>query len=403
MTAFWLFAALMLLLSSVFFIIPFYLKKNKDDAVSRDELNKALYQERVQELKKETKEGLIDDQDELQIELKQSLLDDIPITQPIVFKDTFSTKLPLLVGVLFLCGLSLVLYFQLGHYSEVIAWQKNAARLPELSEKLMSESADAMTEQEMNDLVLSLRTKLQQTPNDAMGWLLLGKIALANRDIQTAQSAMEKAYRLTPDNIEMKLGYAQSLMLTGDETNQQTARNLLTQVIKKDHSNLQAFSLLAFDAFERGEFEKAISMWSIMKQSLPKDDNRILMLDRSIERAKIHGNIEPEKSISLNIELDPRVILPKNGVLIVSVHTPDGASMPIAAKQLAIDSFPVQVVLTDIDSMIPERKLSSLNELKVKARIDSDANVMTKEGDWFGESPNFNLGETSSILIDKQY
>ncbi|WP_325891999.1 c-type cytochrome biogenesis protein CcmI [Grimontia sp. NTOU-MAR1] len=398
---FWLITALMIVVSVGLFVLPIYRGKEQDEAASRDELNKAFFRDRMEELNEEADEGLVENQNELAVELKQSLLDDIPASE----KSATQSKVPFVVlvpGILIMIAMSYGLYNTMGNYREVVSWQETASRLPELSRRLMSDSNEPMTDEEMADLTLSLRTKLQQTPDDAMGWLLLGRIGLANRDVQTAEGAMAKAYNLMPGDSDVKLGYAQSLMLSGDEQNSNTARNLLREVIKADHGNLQAFSLLAFDAFERGAYEEAVAAWSTMKQLLPADDPRITMLERSIQRAEAQIGAGEGQSVSVTISLDDQVQLPSEGVLIVSVHSADGAPMPVAAKRIPLSQFPVEVELTDADSMIPERLLSSLPEVMVKARIDNDGNVMTRDGDWFGETVPFELGGSSQLVINQK-
>lgn len=398
---FWLITALMMLVSVGLFVLPIYRGKDQDEMASRDELNKAFFRDRMAELNEEAEEGLVENQNELALELKQSLLDDIPASE----KNVSQSKVPFVVlvpGILIMVVMSYGLYNTMGNHREVVSWQETASRLPELSRRLMSEAEEPMTDQEMTDLTLSLRTKLQQTPDDAMGWLLLGRIGLANRDIQTAEGAMAKAYNLMPDDSDVKVGYAQSLMMTGDEQNASVARNLLRDAIKQDHGNLQAFSLLAFDAFERGAYEEAIGAWSTMKQLLPADDPRITMLDRSIQRAEAQMGVGEGGSVTVTISLDEQVQLPDEGVLIVSVHSADGAPMPVAAKRLPLSRFPVEVELTDADSMIPERLLSSLPEVMVRARIDNDGNVMTRDGDWFGETAPFELGGSAQLMINQK-
>jgi hypothetical protein len=112
----------------------------------------------------------------------------------------------------------------------------------------------------------------------------------------------------------------------------------------------------------------------------------------------------PVGSVMVNVALDPAVILPAQGFLILSVHSADGAPMPIAARRMPLSSqFPIMVTLDDKDSMIPERKMSSLSEMIVKARIDSDGNVMTKQGDWYGQSDVLSLGTSTIVTINKQY
>ncbi len=261
----------------------------------------------------------------------------------------------------------------------------------------------------MNDLTLALRTRLHDNPNDATGWLLLGRIGMANRDADTAQGAMKRAYALEPGNPEIQLSYAQTLMLIGDPAKSDYARQLLRSVIKQDHTNIRAMSLLAFDSFERGDYLQAVSYWTMMKKMIGEDDPRAKMLDRSIERAQAQISqasqqaATPTKTVSVKVELDPSVSLPTQGVVIISIHSADGAPMPVAARRMPLSQFPITLTLSDSDSMIPERLMSSLPNMIVKARIDTDGNVMTKKGDWYGQSNVISLGGSTNVVIDKQY
>ena len=79
-------------------------------------------------------------------------------------------------------------------------------------------------------------------------------------------------------------------------------------------------------------------------------------------------------------QLDP------NAVLIVSVHRADGSPMPVAAARYPLGTFPRTVVLDDGNAMMQGQKLSSLDKLIVRVRVDSDGNVATRDQDWHGES-----------------
>ena len=61
------------------------------------------------------------------------------------------------------------------------------------------------------------------------------------------------------------------------------------------------------------------------------------------------------------------------------------------------------VVLDDGNSMMEGSKLSSLETLMVRARLDTDGNVSTRDGDWYGESEVVELGAPVTININKQY
>ncbi|BEI23751.1 c-type cytochrome biogenesis protein CcmI [Vibrio fluvialis] len=407
MTLFWISTLILVAIACVFIAIPLIQKKANNDTVLRDELNKAFYKDRLNELQEETAEGLVDNQQDLIADLKQSLLDDIPADKQATQQSQVSTLAVLVPSVLLVVLLSYGMYAKFGNYDKVEHWQQVSADLPQLTRKLMAPQGQGveLTDQEMEDLTLSLRTRLYYQPEDSTGWLLLGRIAMANRDMQTAIGAMKHAYALEPQDGDIQLGYAQALMLSDDEMDQTQARSILQRLAKRDYVDLRVYSLLAFDAFERADYPSAIQYWGLMQKMIGPNDSRYEMLTRSIDSAKrkMGEGVVEGKSVSVTISLADNVALPQNAVLIVSVHSADGAPMPIAAARYPLSSFPRTVVLDDNNSMMQGRKLSDLSTLMVRVRIDTDGNVSTKDGDWFGESQPVNLGEPVEVVINKQY
>ncbi|WP_192890176.1 c-type cytochrome biogenesis protein CcmI [Vibrio bathopelagicus] len=406
MTLFWI-STIILSLAAIFLVVlPFINKKANNDDVLRDELNKAFYKDRLDELEVEAEEGLVDNQQELIADLKQSLLDDVP-TQEKIKKTQISTLGVVVPSVILVLVVTYGMYFKFGALDKVQHWQEVSSNLPELSKKLMSSEGGALTDDELEDLTLALRTRLHYQPKDSTGWLLLGRIALANRDAQTAIDAMERAYKLEPKNEDVQLGFAQALMLSPDEAEQNQARLLLSRLVQNDYVDLRVFSLLAFDAFERQDYPGAVKYWSIMQQMIGPQDSRYEMLSRSIESAqKKMGDtmgVDQGKSVAVTLELAGDVNVDPKSVLVVSVHRADGSPMPVAAARYPLGTFPRTVVLDDGNSMMEGQKLSSLETLMVRARLDTDGNVSTRDGDWYGESEVVELGSPVTIDINKQY
>ena len=406
MTLFWI-STIILSLAAIFLIVlPFINKKANNDDVLRDELNKAFYKDRLDELEVEAEEGLVDNQQELIADLKQSLLDDVPAKQEMK-KTKISTLGVVVPSIILVVAVTYGMYFKFGALDKVQHWQEVSSNLPELSKKLMSSEGGALTDDELEDLTLALRTRLHYQPKDSTGWLLLGRIALANRDAETAKDSMERAYKLEPKNEDVQLGFAQALMLSPDEADQNQARLILSRLIQNDYVDLRVFSLLAFDAFERQDYPGAVKYWSIMQQMIGPQDSRYEMLSRSIESAqKKMGDVmgvDQGKSVAVTLELSGDVNADPNSVLIVSVHRADGSPMPIAAARYPLGTFPRTVVLDDGNSMMEGQKLSSLETLMVRARLDTDGNVSTRDGDWYGESEVVELGAPVTIDINKQY
>ncbi len=404
MTLFWISTVVLTLIACALVAMPLLKQKANNDEVLRDELNKAFYKDRLSELQEETEEGLVESQEDLISDLKQSLLDDIPGDKG--HKETKISPIAVLVpSVVLTVVLSYGLYYQFGASQEVVRWQEVSANLPDLSKKLMSSSSEPLSDQEMEDLTLALRTRLHYQPEDSTGWLLLGRIALANRDVTTAIDSMEKSYNLEPQDPDIMLGYAQALMLSQEELDQNTARSLLGQLVQQDRVDLRVFSLLAFDAFERQDYPAAIKYWGVMQQMIGPEDSRYEMLSRSIDSARkqMGEAVSPDKSVAVTISLAPEAQVDPNGVLIVSVHRADGSPMPVAAARYPLASFPRTVVLDDGNAMMQGSKLSSLDKLLVRVRVDSDGNVATRDHDWHGESGVVEFGQPVEVIINKQF
>ncbi|NNN98872.1 MULTISPECIES: c-type cytochrome biogenesis protein CcmI [Vibrio] len=405
MTFFWLSTLILTFFGCVFIALPILKNRANNDAALRDELNKAIFKNRLAELHEETQEGLVDSEQELIADLKQALLDDIPAQSVQGNSSHVSPMVVLIPSILLVVILSYGFYLKFGAASQVEQWQQVNANLPALSKKMMSPEGAALSDDEMDDLTLALRTRLHYQPQDATGWLLLGRIGLANRDIETSIGSMKKAYALDPKDADVKLGYAQALMLSQDELDQNQAREILTALVQQDYVDLRVFSLLAFDAFERQDYPAAMKYWRLMQQMIGPEDSRYEMLSRSIERAQ--SKMQPKaidgKMVPVTISLGDGVTLEQNAVLIVSVHSSDGAPMPVAAARYPLTQFPIKVVLDDSNSMVQGRKLSDLAQLIVRVRLDTDGNVSTKQGDWFGESAPMSLGQPVEVVINKQY
>lgn len=278
------------------------------------------------------------------------------------------------------------LYLKTGGLSQVQAWNQVEAQMPQLRARVANERAEPLSMEEVARLGLGLRTSLQHDAGNINDWMMLGRIGMALNNATTATQAFAKAYQLAPDNNEVRLGYAEVLTRSNDPQDNQLATQMLRTMVGQDHTNLRAMSLLAFNAFEQGDFKQAIGAWEVMLKLLPAGDSRTEVIKRSIAQAKSQAGQETT-TLGIEVSLSPDAAkkLPQQGMLIISVT--DGENpIPVAVKQLALSRFPLSVTLNDSDAMMPERLLSSLSRVKVRARISLDGTANAQPDDWFGES-----------------
>ncbi|VEI20493.1 Cytochrome c-type biogenesis protein CcmH precursor [Serratia plymuthica] len=400
--AFWLIIIVLLAGAAALLVVPAMRQGKQGAATSRDALNKALYQDRLHELEQDEDQGVVAERPELVKELQQNLLNDIPGQQDVQTKPI--TRWALVPGVLLLVVVTLGFYLKTGGLAQVMDWQQVQAQMPELRARVANERAQPLSMEEIARLGLGLRTALQQDDRNINDWMMLGRVGMALNNATTATQAFAHAYQLDPNNLEVRLGYAEVLTRSNDPEDNKQATQMLRKMIADDHTNLRALSLLAFNAFEQGDFKQAIGTWQVMLKLLPANDQRIEVLKRSIAQAKSQAGEETVK-LSVNVTLSPEATnaLPQQGTLVISVT--DGTNpVPVAVKQLPLSRFPLSFSLDDSNAMMPERLLSAQHQVKVRVRISHDGLATPQAGDWFGESElqNFSGKEQVSVQINKQ-
>ena len=401
MTAFWIVIAALLVLASLALILPLWRGEGRQ-SISRSALNKQLYRQRLLEIGEEREQGILAEESESLVELQRSLLDDIPDVEQSARGGKSLIWIP---GVLVLVVVSLGLYYQLGAWQEVSRWQDASSRLGELSNRILVERDSEVTEQDLLDFTLGLRTRLKEEPNDYRGWLLLGRLTLDGNDPEMAREALERAYSLAPQKAMVAVPYAQALMMTGEEAR---ADQLLQAAIAQDPANIEARSVHAFMALQKEDFQTALVRWRAMLPLLEQGSTRHAMVERSIEYAEqqlrqrgIAVTAAPaaqagqgsaqvlavkEGEYPLHITLAPGIQLPEDAHLFVFAVIPNGPPMPIAVKRIPGPQLPLTLSLGDGDAMIEGSKLAAYPELQFKARLSRGGNVMNKEGAFEGVS-----------------
>ena len=415
MTAFLIVIAALLVLVSLTLAMPLWRGEGKQ-SISRSALNKQLYRQRLLEIGEEREQGILAEEPESLVELQRSLLDDIPDVEQSARGGKSLIWIP---GVLVLVLVSLGLYYKLGAWQEVQRWQDASSRLGELSNRILVERDAQVTEQDLLDFMLALRTRLKDEPNDYRGWLLLGRLSLDGNDPDMAREALERAYDLAPQKTMVAVPYAQALMMTGDDAQ---ADELLRSAIALDPANIEARSVYAFMALQKEDFKTALMRWREMLPLMEKGSTRYAMVERSIDYAEqqlkqrgiavtIPGaanksdeqgqQLEVKKGeFPIHVTLAAGIQMPEDAHLFVFAVVPNGPPMPIAVKRIAGPTLPVTLSLGDGDAMMEGSKLSAYPQLQFKARLSRGGNVMNKEGAFEGVSTSIPTDAIPSAPID---
>ena len=383
MSAFWITLLLLLLAACVLFLAAGW-RQRQASAGDRDRLNQRFYHQRLSELAEDEEQGVVAERPVMERELQQTLLADIPPTQ--TAQAHSSSRWILLPGLIVLLLVSLGTYLKVGGLAQLTGWMQVQQDYPALRARLMDPAAKPLTMEELARLQLGLRSALQSEPDNLNDWTMLGRLGMVLNNGSIASQAFERALQLAPNDPGLKQDYAEVLTRSSDPQDNRQAALLLHELLKADRHNLRTLGLLAFNAFEQQQYDQAIDAWQTLLTLLPANDERRVMIARSIEQAKTAAG-QQSSQLALSISLTPQAekILPQGGVLYISVT--DGVSpVPVAVKRLPLSHFPLSLTLDDSNAMMPDRLLSAQHQLQVRARISRDGSANARSGDWFGLS-----------------
>jgi len=110
------------------------------------------------------------------------------------------------------------------------------------------------------------------------------------------------------------------------------------------------------------------------------------------------------RTIRIAVKLDPALAskLRPGATVFVSAREAGIPGPPIAAVRITSDELPATVVLSDANSMIEGRSLSSVDEVQVVARVAFGGTPMTASGDLVGQASHRKGAPADlSVVIDK--
>ena len=135
-------------------------------------------------------------------------------------------------------------------------------------------------------IIKALRAKLNNQPESAHGWYLLGRLYVSQQQWQQANDAFKLAHHLEPDNDQTALNYAQSLWQVNHQQFTPKIRKLLKAVLQRNPNQPDAIAMLATDAYEQEDFQQAIDYWQHLLDLIPPQSDEAKAIRRAINKAR---------------------------------------------------------------------------------------------------------------------
>jgi cytochrome c-type biogenesis protein CcmI len=401
---YWLGVALLSVIAIVILLVPFV--RNRDRQAQDVLSNTQIIKQRMLELEREVKEGLIsaDDKHIAINELKLALVDEV---EEASVKSTNSVWLLVVSGIVAV-NACVYVYWQSNEVADIKHWQSVTQQSAELAKRIVVQADPTITGQDVEDFALAIRTKLLNTPDDHIGWLLLGRLHASMNRLDEALQAFGKAYALAPEHAGILSSYSQTLVMTGQEQYLAQAQDLIQKSILLNPEDINAFGMLAVVATSLGDNKLAIESWQQLRAKLPESDPMLAEVDKRIVALAGEPTAVSSPSILVTVNVAPALLdkLPANGFLFVFAQDPSGqVRMPAAVVKSKLGKLPVQIELSVANAMMPTYTLAQLSKAKLVARISLDENVAPTQGEFQGEVI-IELQSDSQIqqdvLIDKE-
>jgi cytochrome c-type biogenesis protein CcmH len=268
----------------------------------------------------------------------------------------------------------------------------------------------------MEEALATLEARLAQNPADIQGWRMLGRTHLVSGNPLKAANAYQKAISLSAQkDVSLELDLAEALVLTEDPASLGKAKSIIDDALKLDPNSQKALWYRGVMASRAGDTETAKASWTtLIAQELPAEIHEVVAAQLrelgvvDVPAAKGAqgpamgamggmgaapaqgggvGAVAPQgRTVRVTVKIDPALVSKlKAGVpMFVSAREPGIPGPPIAALRLTTEQIGQTVVLSDANTMIEGRTLSSVSDVEIVARVAFAGTPAVASGDLLG-------------------
>ena len=409
--------ALALLVATLAFLLwPLARAPRASAAADAAATNAAVLKDQLAELERDHAAGTIApaEYEQAKLELKRRLLEDTAVAEDaspaLARRRPFAAVATAIALPITAAGLYLVL-------------GAPAALDPEqLRPQLEQADVEAMVER--------LAQRLQNQPDDAEGWAMLGRsYRVLGRNLEAAQ-AYAKAEKVVAADPRLLVDYAESLALAHGGSLQGKPAELVARALELDPGNPLALMLSGAVSFQREDYAGAIRQWEKVQTLLAPGTEEARAVGESIAKARELAAAQPPAQAAAQAQAQgPRQSAAKSpagkaaaaakvagtvrlagelaskaaptDTVFVFARAAGGPGAPLAVLRRQVKDLPLEFALDDSMAMAPDRKLSGFPEVVVGARVSRSGDAIPRSGDLQGLSKPVKVGASGvAVVID---
>jgi cytochrome c-type biogenesis protein CcmH len=419
---FWLIVSTMTVLVLGLLLWPL-LKRTAATVTGEQEKTLSIFRQQFAELVQDRANGVLTDElyEQARRELERRLLEETGATEttPTMARRQVSSRPVALALAIIIPTVSGLLYWELG----------NPLAMTQSDEPALSGQGTAEGAHQSPDglaaMVERLQQKMEENPNDGVGWGMLARSYMAMGRHADAVPIYEKAVKLIPDDAQLLVDYADALGVLHGRKLDGKPEVLIQQALKIDPRNVKALMLAGTVAFNRKNFARAAKDWEQARANLPADTDpemtQQLMAAIAEAQSQLGGgqatmpaSTEPtvpaqqtgqSRAISGTVTLAPSLAGKgsPSDVLFVFAREVGGPPMPVSIVRATRKDLPFTFQLDDSTSPMPSRKLSSAGPVVIVARLSKSGQAMPQNGDLEGTSQPVQSGvDGITVVIDRE-
>ncbi len=413
---FWVISLLMVLVS-LGFIMPSILRKPKFGAEDLRVQNVLIAKEKLKELEVELKTERISKElyDKRKEELETALLNDTEQSKTTLKEVEHSGSAAWVIAIV-TPVLAVVMYIVLGTSPELL---RNQA-LVQSGAGGSSQALEQQAQMSPEEMAEKIAARLEEEPDNAQGWAMLGQTFMQLKRFPDATSAFEKSYALAPDNAQVMFRYADALAMANKGSLEGKPIALINKALAIAPRDMTGLWLSGMYAEEHGENKKALSQWAILYEVVngtqyqqavmemlmrvnskvaKKDQLDLAALGSAPAASSASDLVTAAIRVTVSLDKSIKSKVAATDTVFIYAKAMSGPPMPLAAVKKQVKDLPVTITLDDVMAMMPTMKLSKFQKVKIGARISKSGNAIAQEGDIKQELVNVSTTNSSAVSL----
>jgi cytochrome c-type biogenesis protein CcmH len=411
MTAFFVVAAALVAIAVVFVVPP--LLRRPPAGGSRAQANIDIYRDQLRELEADVQAGTLaeDQYERARREIEARLLQDVdpspgsgqgPAEAAAASPRRGARVAAIALAVAVPVGAALV-YLSVGNPGALVA------------EAGGSGGGHGLSPEQFEGLVARLAARMKENPDDAEGWMMLGRSYAVLGRFREASDAYANAAVRQPQDAQLLADYADALAMAQGRRLDGEPEKLIARALAADPENVKANMLAGTVAFNRGDYTKATAHWERILGRVPPESELAQQVRGAIADARAQGGggaspaPKPQAAaagrVRGTVTLAPALAAkakPEDTVFIFA-RAAQGPRMPLAIVRKQVRDLPYEFTLDDSMAMSPAMTISGQKQVVVGARVSKSGNATPQPGDLEGSTRPVAVGaERLRVVIDTE-